>query len=173
MHHRWILVPLLAACASQSNPPPTQQTAHVDPPTPVPSVAAPLPTTTPTVVSAPAPAPKPVKHADKLALKRLAIARGVENKEPVDEGTSFNAKESRVYAFLEVENPEKLPGEVTVEFQPPKGKANGEIKLAVGEGSKWRTWAFTRQAHEEGEWTAIVRDAKGRELGRQTFNVTL
>lgn len=74
-----------------------------------------------------------MKQAEKLALKRLVLAHGIDKREPQDVSTTFNAKESKIYAFVEVENPEKLPG----------------------------------------EWTAIVKDAKGHELGRQTFNVEL
>jgi hypothetical protein len=169
-----LLFPFLLAACGSSTPSSTSSTSA--PPTPAAPAATPVATqaAAPTVVSAaPTPKPAPVKQAEKLALKRLVLAHGIDNKEPQDVSTSFNAKESRVYAFVEVENPEKLPGEVTVEFEPPKGKAQGEVKLAVGEGARWRTWAFTRQAHEPGEWTAIVRDSKGHELGRQTFNVEL
>ncbi len=104
-------------------------------------------------------------------MKRITIARGVDHREPIDPGTSIDAKAQKVYAFVEVDNPERLPGEISVEFQPPSKKYEGQITLGVGETSRWRTWAFTRQAHEVGEWTAIVRDDKGRELAREKFDV--
>ncbi len=113
--------------------------------------------------------------ATKLAVKRITIARGVENHEPKDSSESIDAKAEKVYAFVEVDNPQKLPGEITVEFQPPSkkyGGPNARITLGVGESSRWRTWAFTRQAHETGEWTAIVRDDRGHELAREKFTVT-
>lgn len=115
----------------------------------------------------------PKAQATKLEVKRLVLARGVEKREPLEPDTVFNAKESRVWAFVELENPERAPGEVFVSFEPPKGKTEGAIALAVGEGARWRTWAFTRQAHDSGEWHAVVRDAKGRELARQAFEVRL
>jgi hypothetical protein len=105
-------------------------------------------------------------------VKRITIARGVENHEPKDASESIDAKAEKVYAFVEVDNPQKLPGEITVEFQPPSKKYEGRITLGVGESSRWRTWAFTRQAHEAGEWTAIVRDDRGHELAREKFTVT-
>jgi hypothetical protein len=174
-HLAFVFPILLAACGSPST------TTSTTAPAPVSADAgsnaavqkvAPVATTGQTAAQiAPKAAPKP--QADKLVLKRLVLAHGIENKEPLDPSASFNAKESKVYAFVEVENPEKLPGEVSVSFEPPKGKAQGEVKLAIGEGAHWRTWAFTRQAHEAGEWTAVVKDAHGHELGRQTFEVQL
>ncbi len=115
----------------------------------------------------------PRARATKLAVKRLVIARGVAGREPKSPDVLFNAKESKIYAFVEVANPEKAPGEVHVSFLPPSGDAHGDVVLAVGDTARWRTWAFTRQAHEAGEWTAVVRDAQGKELARQSFEVTL
>jgi len=135
-------------------------------------------TPAPTVASAPAATAvkekaTPRATAKKLEVKRLVLARGGANREPLDADTVFNAKESRVWAFVELENPERAPGQVFVSFEPPKGKPSGEVALAVGDGARWRTWAFTRQAHESGEWHAIVRDDHGRELARQAFEVRL
>ena len=46
------------------------------------------------------------------------------------------------------------------------------VPLKVGAGAAhFRTWAFTRRAHEAGEWTVVVRD-QGRVLARQSFTVT-
>ena len=58
-------------------------------------------------------------------------------------------------------------------FAPPTGPAFAEIPLKVGGGAAhFRTWAFTRRAHEAGEWTVVVRDAHGKVLGRQSFTIT-
>ncbi len=170
MHTRWssvLIAVVLAGCASKA--PRASQAA----PTPPPEVAS---ARAPATATATAPPPVAsvkvdVPRASKLAVKRLAIARGVDQHEPVDPGTSFDATAQKVYAFVEVDNPERLPGAITVEFQPPSKKYEGRITLGIGETSRWRTWAFTRQAHEVGEWTAIVRDDKGRELAREKFDV--
>jgi hypothetical protein len=165
-----LLVVVLAGCASKAPPtssaaPPARTVAEIAPTAPPPPVvlAPPVATATPKA---------PQKHATKLSVKRIAIASGVAHREPVDPSATFDAGTKKVYAFVEIENPERLPGEITVEFQPPSKKYEGQITLGVGDKSRWRTWAFTRQAHESGEWTAIVRDERGRELARQTFAVT-
>lgn len=84
----------------------------------------------------------------KLAMKRIAIARGIAGREPEGASDTFDAKTDKVYAFVEVEKPQRLRGEIAVEFQPPSKKYEGAITLGVGESSRFRTWAFTRQAHE-------------------------
>jgi hypothetical protein len=107
-----------------------------------------------------------------MSVKRLVLARGIDGHEPQDVATTFAAKDDRVYAFVEVEN---LGSDdtVAVVFQPPSGAALGEITLKVGGGAAhFRTWAFTRRAHEVGDWTVVVRDTHGKVLGRQTFTVT-
>ena len=176
MHTRWssiVIAVVLAGCASKAPP----QTSNASPPAPQPTApavttAAPVATQAPVVASA-KPAPRvETPKATKLAVKRIAIAHGIAGREPQGASDTFDAKTDKVYAFVELENPQRLPGEITVEFQPPSKKYEGAITLGVGESSRFRTWAFTRQAHEAGEWTAIVRDARGRELAREKFDVT-
>lgn len=165
-----LIAVVLAGCASKA--PQSSQTA----PTPSASTSSaavqvpPPPPPSATTVATQAPKVE-TPHARKLTVKRITIARGVDHREPVDPGSSIDAKAQKVYAFVEIDNPERLPGEITVEFEPPSKKYEGRITLGVGEASRWRTWAFTRQAHEVGEWTAIVRDERGRELAREKFDV--
>jgi hypothetical protein len=105
-----------------------------------------------------------------LSIKRLVLAHGVEGREPQSETTSFDMKDDRVYAFMEVENTTKSEKTISVVFEPPSGAAFGAIPLKVGEGPRFRTWAFTRRAHEKGEWAVVVRSGD-TVLGRQTFTV--
>jgi hypothetical protein len=104
-------------------------------------------------------------------VERLLVARGIEGREPQGLDTIFGADEKRVYAFVEVDNPERAPGGVTVEFVDPTGHALPPIDLSVGESSRWRTWAFTRRAHAPGTWQAVVRDDGGRVLASTQFDV--
>jgi hypothetical protein len=119
---------------------------------------------------APTPTPSP-RHTPALRVDRLILARGVEAREPQGMDTIFAADEKRVFAFVEVDNPERAPGEVTVEFVGPDGRAQPPIALSVGESSRWRTWAFTRRAHAPGTWQALVRDGDGRVLASAQFDV--
>jgi hypothetical protein len=123
---------------------------------------------------APSKAETPKKPA-KLQVKRLVLAQGIKDREPVEPSTSFEGPEAeRVYAFVEVENLSDHEGEITVAFIPPGGGAAiGNVTLEVGSSPRWRTWAYTRGARKAGEWTAVVRSETGEVLAREAFEVTL
>ena len=107
----------------------------------------------------------------EMTVKRLVLAHGVDGREPQEPTTTFKTRDDRVYAFVEVQNPTKASGKIAVVFEPPSGPALAEIPLEVGDSSRFRTWAFTRKAHEPGQWAVVVRDEKGRLLARESFTI--
>jgi hypothetical protein len=107
-----------------------------------------------------------------LRVKRLVLARSITAREPVDVTSSFAASEiDRIYAFVEVENPERAASEIVVTFEPEHGSPTGYVRLDVGASPRWRTWAYTRAARQPGGWAAVVRDGQGTELARTAFEV--
>ncbi len=107
-----------------------------------------------------------------LTVKRLVIASGVSGREPVGAATTFTAgAQDRIYAFVEVGNPDGATSEVSVSFFKDGGAERGGVKLRVGASPRWRTWSFTRLAKEPGTWHAVVRNAKGEELARTRFEI--
>jgi len=108
----------------------------------------------------------------ELRVKRLVIAHGVENREPVQPATAFTkGEQERIYAFVEVGNQDRANSEIFVSFVRKGTEERGRIRLRVGASPRWRTWAYTRLAREEGQWVAIVRDARGDELARTEFEI--
>jgi hypothetical protein len=118
----------------------------------------------------PPPPPSP-RHATALRVDRLVIARGVESREPLGADTVFAADEKRLFAFVEVDNPEHAPGDLRVQFVAPGGATEPPIALSVGDSPRWRTWAFTRHARAPGTWKAVVRDERGHVLASTEFDV--
>ncbi|WP_438018059.1 DUF2914 domain-containing protein [Sorangium sp. So ce315] len=181
----------LAGCGERHDARPPAPSAAASPaatqcPEPVAAAAAPPSAPAAAVAAPPAPEPAPsvaggkerkekARGAAELKVKRLVLAGGVKDREPVEPGTTFRAPETeRLYAFLEIENRGDVEGEVTVSFVPPDGGAPvGNVTLGVGPSPRWRTWAFTRGARRVGEWTAVVRSEAGEELARAPFEVTL
>ncbi len=167
--------------AAQGAQPPIAQPAAAQP------VATAQPATTSSATACPTPpAPEPSRTAaaperkvqlggdEHLAVRRFVIARGVRGREPVAPTTTFKGEPQKIYAFVEVENKDRSPAEIVVEFEPPGGGApHGDVKLAVGSSSRWRTWAYTRTASTAGSWTAVVKNKKGDVLARAPFEVTL
>ncbi|MGK3967095.1 DUF2914 domain-containing protein [Sorangium sp. So ce118] len=178
----------LAGCGERHDARPPAPAAAASPaatqcPEPVAVAAAPAAPPAATV-TAPAPAttvagikerPEKARGAAELKVKRLVVAAGVKDREPVAPGITFRAPETeRLYAFIELENRSDVEGEITVAFVPPDGGAPvGNVTLGVGPSPRWRTWAFTRGARKAGEWTAVVRSETGEELARAPFEVTL
>jgi hypothetical protein len=173
-----LLFLLVPACSRAAVPAPS--------PTPAAPVLATAPgtATTPPTTAPPAPTPAvitastardraeaPPRHATVLHVDRLVVARGVVDREPQGTDTLFASNERRVFAFVEVDNPEHAAGELKVQFIGPDGTAQPPVDLAVGESPRWRTWAFTRQAHAPGTWKALVRDERGHVLASTEFDV--
>jgi hypothetical protein len=123
--------------------------------------------TTPTPVVASTLKPR----AHSLRVDRLVVARGVESREPQGADTVFAANEKRLFAFVEVSNPERAEGDVHVQFVSPSGETEPPIALSVGESPRWRTWAFTRRVHTPGTWRAVVRDDRDHVLASTEFDV--
>ncbi len=111
------------------------------------------------------------KGESKMSVKRLVLAHGVDAREPQEPSTRFKKSDDRVYAFVEVANGTEGEGKITVVFQPPSGPALAEIPLEVKKSPRFRTWAFTRKAHDAGQWGVTVRDDRGRVLAHETFVV--
>ena len=108
-----------------------------------------------------------------LKIKRLLLARDVDAREPVGPADAFELDEvERIYAFVEVNNRDRVESEIFVTFEPADGPARGHVRLRVGASSRWRTWAFTRGVREAGSWAAVVRNGEGELLARQPFEVS-
>ena len=84
--------------------------------------------------------------AKRLGVKRLVLAHGIDGREPQDASATFKSSDDRVYAFIELDNPGKVGGAISVIFEPPSGPPVAEVPLTVGETFRFRTWAFTRKA---------------------------
>lgn len=182
----------LAGCTGQSRPEADTRAASapvVTAPSSVPALApaiasaTPAPSVAPVAATAPVkvvevPAAKPPKtkgtSSGELHVRRLVLADGVANREPTDPESSFDGKtQDRIYAFVELENPSQEKGRIVIEFDPPGGAPpRGLVKLDVGASPRWRTWAFTREVHTAGQWTAVVKSEDGKVLAKTPFTVT-
>jgi hypothetical protein len=140
------------------------------------------------------PVPAPAREGE-LRVRRLILATGGEAREPVGAAETFaRADVDRLYAFVEIANRTGGEQEVVVTFEPQQrggreaagdpgrvggrgdgtgqaGDVVGHVELEVGNGARWRTWAYTRMLRA-GAWDAVVRDTEGHELARTAFTVT-
>ncbi len=117
--------------------------------------------------------PEPELHeADRLRLTELVLARGVEERQPVNKTQTFElGRQNRVYVWLRLENPDQRQSEVTIEWVPPDGRARPGAKLSVPASPRYVTWAF-RGLPVAGRWAVQAKTPEGSILGRAEFDVT-
>jgi hypothetical protein len=138
----------------------------------------------PTTATAPVAAPSvPVQSGSAvvaqgaISLPRIVIARGIENRAPVDPNTTFSlATLDKLYVYMEGLNTSGSPAELRVTFtrEGSSIETGGvTVSLPPTTGNRaWRTWAFTRGARTPGNWTAHVTSADGTEVASSQFTIT-
>lgn len=179
-----VSISMLAACGERSaTPEPTASTQ-------LPSSSEP---SVPLVLDAPEEAPTPaVAEADAvvedaeslspptpelyseggLTLRRFALSRSIENREPIDPAFAFPNEEAPLFAFVDVANATDEERSVRVIFESPTGEQMGLIDLDIPDNApRWRTWALSRMITEPGQWEAVVETDEGELLGRISFEI--
>ena len=117
-----------------------------------------------------------VVETDGLGIDRVVMAREVVDRSPVGEQTAFSAGEGgRIYAYLEVANPEREEREITVAWVPADNpdREISRVEVRVGPHPRWRTWAYTSRLTRPGQYLAVVRDHEDHVIARAPFEVTL
>ncbi len=162
-----------APCAPIAQATPSAKTTSTPTPTPTPRTGEGVPTSGSTLTSTTGSREHDVDVDAKLVLKRLVVAHGVDKREPVSPAASFSRTESkRIYAFVEVENPDKKDTEIVVSFAKAGAADGAGVHLRVGASRRWRTWAISQTPKSAGSWRVVVRDAAGKKLGESTFAIT-
>jgi hypothetical protein len=115
------------------------------------------------------------RDGEGLRVRRLVVSTGVEDREPTGASERFERDEPRLYAFVDLANRGDAT-EVEVVFEPENetraAHVTGLVTLEVpAEVGRHRTWAWSRNVHAPGRWSAIVRDLEGHELARTSFVV--
>lgn len=121
--------------------------------------------------AAPEPSPELGAHAG-VTVRRMAVTRTIEGREPVDGGTTFVASHDKLYAFVDIRNEGDELEIVHVTFERPDGRTTGHVELDIPANvGRWRTWAFTRHAQMPGDWVAVLATDDGVVIGRVPFSV--
>jgi len=100
---------------------------------------------------------------------RFVVAKGVENKEPVDVAETFPVSTEKVYCFLEAAG---ITMDTEVSFVWFHGQNEmRKITLPLGMGSRWRTYAYKNLVGLRGDWRVEIRDQGGKVLQEAKFKV--
>ena len=109
------------------------------------------------------------KEGKALAIARMVVGTGVDNREPQGVAEKFPPQTEKVYCFVEVTD---IPQdqELTLMWQAGN-KPVGEISLSVKQGPKWRTWAYKNLRGIKGDWKVEVKTSQGKILKETRFRV--
>ena len=103
----------------------------------------------------------------RLEVTRAAIAKAVEDREPVEEGTSFASDVGQLVCFTRVEGAGE--GRMIHHVWSHGGEEKARVELPLN-GSPWRTWSSKRILPSwSGDWTVTVEDEDGTVLTRLDF----
>jgi hypothetical protein len=106
-------------------------------------------------------------------LVELALARGVEDRKPVQvasEGAAIAADGARLYAYLHVFN--KGASKALKVVWTRGEKVYHQATVSVGRSPSWRTWAYLEARPVlKGSWTVTILDEEGKELARRAFRI--
>lgn len=139
--------------------------APAEPKTPAPAI------TEEPEADAPAEPKTPLEPSD-VHVDRFLLTTGVVDREPVDEENVFSADAEKIFAFVQVANPEGAPYSFKVHFESvDKAPSPYGITLDVPTSPRYRTWAFTRIKRAPGAYRAVLRTLEGREIARKEFVV--
>jgi hypothetical protein len=105
----------------------------------------------------------PAARAEGLAVAEAKLGKGVQEREIVDETTTFAVNE-KAYLWLRVTGG---PGNVNVSWSV--ADHTDSVPLEIG-GSPWRTWS-SKTLWRAGEWTVTARDGEGNVLTKIEFRV--
>ncbi|MBO6934185.1 MAG: DUF2914 domain-containing protein [Deltaproteobacteria bacterium] len=173
----------LVGCGDDDRTPRDESASATVAPTPRPAPEPPanLATVRPTaepesILDAPDPTPEPEVErpsVDGLDVRRVAVARDIEGREPVDPDTTFFAEDAKLYAHFELTNREGTEDRhPMVVFVGPDGQDRGLIELDVPAGApRWRTWAYSSHIQMPGDWRVELRDEEGRVLTDHEFTI--
>ena len=109
------------------------------------------------------------QKAAELEVVRDAVATGISDREPIDEGAVFSPALERIYYFTEIQS-QRPSTEIThVWYYGDREMAR--VTLPV-DGPRWRTWSSKQILPEwTGQWMVEAVTSDGTVVASQTFSV--
>lgn len=104
-----------------------------------------------------------------LEVEELSLARGIEQRQPVDVLDNVPADIGRLYCFSRVTGAQEDTRIAHVWYWQDREMARVELPVR---SSNWRTWSSKRILPEwTGDWKVVVEDAEGRIVAEKVFRV--
>lgn len=114
---------------------------------------------------------KPGEDPRGLTIKRLLFAKKLVERKPGGITTRFTVQDPRVYCYLDTANP-RGPERLLQVVWHRNGREFHRVRLRVGRGHVWRTWAYLRiRSRLKGDWQCSVLNEQGQLLEKGTFSI--
>jgi hypothetical protein len=108
--------------------------------------------------------------AAEVKVARFVLAKGVEGREPLAESDVFTTETPKIFAFVELANPDGDPYAFRVHWEALEGPASPYgVELHVETAPRFRTWSWTAIRREPGKYRAVLRTLDGEEIASRTF----
>lgn len=115
-----------------------------------------------------APAKAEAKH-ELFTVARLVVAKGVQDKEPVDVSDVLPASTDKAYCFLEAKD---ISEDTEVEFVWYLGTNEMRAtKVNLQKGPRWRVYVNKTINGQRGDWRVDLRDANRTVIKSAAFKV--
>lgn len=103
--------------------------------------------------------PALAQKAPAFSIERLAVATGIEDREPVGVAETIPADTEQVYCFIEARN---ISRDTTVKVVwVYQGEEVHQAELPLAAGPRWRTWAVKTLGGLSGFWVVEISDEEG------------
>ena len=104
-----------------------------------------------------------------FSISRIAIAKEVQDSEPIGVAESFPASTEKVYCFIETTDVSKNTEATFVWYHD--GEEMHTFTLPLMAGPRWRTYAYKNLYGKTGEWKVEIRDSSGNGVKSISFKV--
>ncbi len=113
----------------------------------------------------------PAVDPQGLVIKQVLLGKRVKDRKLEGQGTAFHVADERVYCYVDAKNA-KGPQRMLQVVWHHNGKVFHKVRLRVGVGHVWRTWAYLRlRKSHVGNWRCGVLNEQGQLLAGAPFTV--
>jgi hypothetical protein len=97
-------------------------------------------------------------HDPQFTIKKVVVAKDVQNRAPVGVSDTFSATAGKVYCFI-VATDIKKDSEIIVTWYHENKKIH-TYKLPLKKSNRWRTYAWKNISGKKGCWRVVIRDSE-------------
>ncbi len=105
-----------------------------------------------------------------IAVRKMAVAKAIENRSPVGVANRFDTSVDKLWAYVGLQN--KTDASHITMVWKKNGKPRSRVKLKIGKSDNWRTWSSKKiDKGDAGQWVVEIQDPEGHVLESVNFKL--